>query len=262
MGAECRRVPSAFERILTWQTAALLVVAGIAAGLGGSTTGIASVFSYPALLLAGLSPIDANVTNSISLTFLSLGSVIGSRQEWIPRKDMLKKLAPATFLGGLTGAALLLLTPPKDFERVVPFLLIFASIAILIPAGKIRFSGTRNHVRLFQILAGVIGIYCGYFGAASGTITIALMIQMLGVTLPVAHSMKNVLLGIANGVAAVIFVFSGHVNWLLAIPLAVGFYIGGRLGPIIVRKAPQKLLKYFVVAAGFALAVWLFTHQS
>jgi uncharacterized membrane protein YfcA len=175
---------------------------------------------------------------------------------------MLKKLAPATFLGGLAGAALLLLTPPKDFERVVPFLLIFASIAILIPAGKIRFSGTRNHVRLFQILAGVIGIYCGYFGAASGTITIALMIQMLGVTLPVAHSMKNVLLGIANGVAAIIFVFSGHVNWLLAIPLAVGFYIGGRLGPIIVRKAPQGLLKYFVVAAGLTLAFWLIFHQS
>jgi len=246
---------------LNWETVVLLVFAGVAAGLGGSTTGIASVFSYPALLLSGLSPIDANVTNSVSLTFLSIGSTIGSYPEWRPKIDLLKRLAPATFLGGLAGSLILLMSPPEGFEKVVPFLLVLASIVILIPVTRARLGGSAKHLLLLQVLAGLVGIYCGYFGAASGTMTIALLIQMLGLSLPVAHAMKNVLLGLANGVAALLFIFSGHVHWLPAIPLAVGFFVGGRLGPIVVRKAPQKALKYFVACAGITLAIWLLWKQ-
>ena len=235
----------------------LLVVAGVAAGLGGSIAGIASIFSYPALLAVGLSPIDANVTNSVSLFCLSAGSILGSRRELVGHGKLLKQMAPANLVGGVLGAILLLQTSSTTFRHIVPFLLLVASLAILIPRrGNAQFE-PRIHIRVMQILAGLIGIYCGYFGAASGSMTLALMIQTLGVGLPVANALKNVLLGISNGVAAVIFMFGGHVHWLIAIPLAIGFFIGGRTGPIIVRHAPQKILQRGVSVFGIGVALWL-----
>ena len=224
--------------------ALFLVAAGTAAGLGGSVVGIASIFSYPALLLIGINPIDANVTNSVSLTFLSIGSIIGSKPEWSPYKGVLKKLAPATLIGGITGSILLLLTPSSAFEKIVPFLLMLASVAVLIPPKKRE--NTGKHV------------YSGYFGAASGSLAIALLMQMLSLNIATAHALKNVLLGIANGIASVLFIISGHVHWLPAIPLAIGFFIGGRVGPIIVRKANPTAIKAMVSSMGFAVALWLF----
>lgn len=238
----------------------LLLIAGIAAGLGGSIAGIASVFSYPALLAVGLSPIDANVTNSISLFFLSAGSIIGSRREIKGRGALLKKLAPTNLIGGVIGAMLLLLTPSTTFKHIVPFLLLAASIAILIPSKANPDGEPRVHIHVMQILAALIGIYCGYFGAASGSMTLALLIQTLGVGLPVANALKNVLLGISNGIAAIIFIFTGHVHWLMAIPLGIGFFIGGRTGPIIVRHASQKILRRCVSVFGGLVSIYLLIH--
>lgn len=232
-----------------------LILAGTAAGLGGSVVGIASIFSYPALLLIGINPIDANVTNSVSLTFLSIGSIIGSKPEWLPHTATLKKLAPATFIGGVTGSILLLKTPNSSFERIVPVLIALASLAILIPR-KDRPHSQKN-VALMAIVALFIGIYSGYFGAASGSMTMALLLQMLTINIATAHALKNVLMGIANGIAALIFIISGHVHWLPAIPLALGFFIGGRVGPSIVRKANPNLIKGLVSSMGFGVAIWL-----
>jgi uncharacterized membrane protein YfcA len=233
-----------------------LIAAGTAAGLGGSVVGIASIFSYPALLLIGINPIDANVTNSVSLTFLSIGSIIGSKPEWSPYKGVLKKLAPATLIGGITGSILLLLTPSSAFEKIVPFLLMLASVAVLIPPKKRE--NTGKHVAVMFVLALAIGIYSGYFGAASGSLAIALLMQMLSLNIATAHALKNVLLGIANGIASILFIISGHVLWLPAIPLAIGFFIGGRVGPIIVRRANPTAIKAMVSSMGFAVALWLF----
>ena len=235
----------------------LLILAGIAAGLSGSIAGIASIFSYPALLAVGLNPIDANVTNSVSLFFLSAGSILGSKRELEGRSKILKKMAPANLIGGVIGAILLLETSSATFKHIVPFLLLVASLAILIPRRGEASTEPRINIKVMQLLGALIGIYCGYFGAASGSMTLALMIQTLGVGLPVANALKNVLLGISNGIAAIIFIFAGHVHWQMAFPLAIGFFIGGRTGPVIVRHAPQKVLRRVVATYGICVAFYL-----
>jgi uncharacterized membrane protein YfcA len=235
----------------------LLVAAGTAAGLSGSVAGIASIFSYPALLLIGLNPIDANITNAVALVFISIGSITGSKRELIGRSDLIKKIAPANLIGGILGATLLLVTPSTTFQKIVPFLLALASIVILIPRPQIAEGDTRVKLRTLQILIGSIGVYCGYFGAASGAMTLAVLIQTLGVNMAKANAVKNVLLGVSNTIAAVIFIFTGHTHWAAAVPLAAGFFIGGRIGPSIVRRVPQQKLKIFVALMGGCVSVWM-----
>src|ERR1700720_4401814 len=112
---------------------AFLLAAGIAGGLTGSIAGLASVATYPALLLVGLPPVTANVTNTVALVFNGIGSVLGSRPELTGQGGWLKRIAPPAAVGGAVGAALLLSTPAQGFERVVPILLGLASVAILMP---------------------------------------------------------------------------------------------------------------------------------
>lgn len=111
----------------------LLTVAGVAAGISGAVAGLASIFSFPALLLAGLNPIAANVTNSVSLSALSFSSIHASYPEWGPHKNILKKLAAPMLVGGIIGALLLLQTPSESFQKIAAGLIAFASFVILIP---------------------------------------------------------------------------------------------------------------------------------
>ena len=109
-----------------------LVLAGLGAGLVGSIAGLASLISYPALLAIGLPPVMANVTNTVALV-PSSGSVLGSRPELGGQATRLLRLGVVAVLGGVIGGLLLLITPPGPFERIVPWLIAFASIAILVP---------------------------------------------------------------------------------------------------------------------------------
>jgi uncharacterized membrane protein YfcA len=233
-----------------------LVFAGIAAGLAGAVAGIASVFSYPALLMTGLGPVQANITNTISLLALSFGSIPASAREWKTQKPVLKTLILPVLIGGIIGAMLLLNTPPTTFGRIAPFLIMIGSLVILLPK-KFSFNPQKKHTLLLVVIMTFVGIYCGYFGAGAGTITTALMILTIGAELAVATALKNVLLFAANAMAVLLFLFSGQVAWLYALPLAIGFYIGGRIGPVIVRKANPKVLRWFVACFGVGVAVWM-----
>ena len=235
-----------------------LLVAGTLAGLGGSVAGVASIFSYPALLLVGLNPVDANITNAAALIWLSFGSISSSKPEWSAEKTLLKKLAPGAVLGGIAGSLLLVRTDPHTFAKVAPFLILASSVAILIPRkpGK---TARQTPMWIIHIAIVAISMYCGYFGAAAGTLTIATLMQLVGKSLPVANAMKNVLMFFANFVAVAIFIFTGHVQWIPAIPLALGFFIGGRLGPAIVRRSNPRILKYLAAGLGVAVAISLAT---
>jgi uncharacterized membrane protein YfcA len=101
----------------------------------------------------------------------------------------------------------------------------------------------------------LVGLYCGYFGAGAGSATTAIMILAVGVNLMVASSLKNVLMFFANTMAMIIFIFSGQVAWLYALPLAIGFFIGGRVGPIVLRKVNAKFMRWFVAGLGFVVGV-------
>ena len=118
---------------MTWWDAAFLVAAGVVGGLTGSIAGLASIATYPALLVVGLPPVTANVTNTVALVFNGIGSVWGSRPELKGQGAWLKRIVPAAAVGGAIGAALLLTTPAESFEKVVPVLLGVASVAIVLP---------------------------------------------------------------------------------------------------------------------------------
>jgi uncharacterized protein len=248
---------------VSWSNAALLFAAGIAGGLTGSIAGLASVATYPALLLVGLPPVAANVTNTVALVFNGIGSVWGSRPELAGQGRWIKRILPVAVLGGAVGAALLLSTPAEGFERVVPFLLAFASIAILLPRREhreARVANHRQHMTRVLLEAGaifLITIYGGYFGAAAGVMLLALLLRAGGATIAHANAGKNVILGVANTVAAVMFVFLAPVYWLAVVPLGLGCLLGSRLGPVVVRHAPTAPLRGIIGAAGIALAVKL-----
>ncbi|HEY9267408.1 MAG TPA: sulfite exporter TauE/SafE family protein [Mycobacterium sp.] len=248
---------------VTWPEALLLFAAGILGGLTGSIAGLASVATYPALLLVGLPPVTANVTNTVALVFNGVGSVWGSRPELAGQIEWLKGIMPFATLGGVAGAALLLSTPSEGFERIVPVLLGLAALAILIPVRPKREARVASHqrhaARLILVGAAVftICIYGGYFGAAAGVLLLALLLRTGDATLARANAAKNVVLGTANGVAAVIFAFLAPVQWDAVAALGVGCLLGSRLGPIVVRHAPAGPLRAVIGLAGLALAVKL-----
>ncbi|MBE7188492.1 sulfite exporter TauE/SafE family protein [Jatrophihabitans endophyticus] len=238
---------------------ALLLAAGLAAGLAGSVAGLASLFSYPALLAVGLPPVTANTTNTVALVFNSIGSASASRPELTGQRTRLRRLGAAGVAGGLLGGALLLLGPAGVFEKIVPWLIGIGSVAILVRPRTAQETPLHERPDSPPVLAGtfVIGIYGGYFGAAAGVLLLALLLALTSEPLARANAVKNVVLGLANLVAAVVFVIFGSVAWSAAIPLAVGFFAGGRAGPVLVRHAPAGVLRVLIALAGVGLAVYL-----
>jgi uncharacterized membrane protein YfcA len=243
---------------------AFLVLAGVAAGLTGSIAGLASLISYPALLATGIPPVTANVTNTVSLVLNGVGSVSASRPELTGQRRRLLPLMLAAVLGGATGAVLLLLTPSAAFERIVPFLIGGASAAILVqrPPRELAAEGALHHPghddpRWLAAGTFAVGIYGGYFGAAAGVLLLAMYLLGTGEGLPRGNAMKNVVLGVANAVAAVGYIVFASIAWSAALPLAAGFLVGGRIGPRIVRRAPQAALRRVIAVAGLGLAIYL-----
>jgi uncharacterized membrane protein YfcA len=236
-----------------------LVLAGFGGGLSGSIAGLASLISYPTLLAVGLPPVTANVSNTVALVFSSAGSTLGSRPELTGQRARARQLALIALAGGIVGGLLLLATPSSAFALVVPWLIGLASIGILIRRRPERMAPHPAHPPTGSLSAGVflIAIYGGYFGAGAGVLLLSLLLFATAEPLPRSNAMKNLLLGLANGIAAVAFVAFGPVRWSAVVPLAVGFLAGGRLGPIVVRRAPAGPLRVVVACAGVGLAVHL-----
>ncbi len=243
-----------------------LVIAGVGAGLTGSIAGLASLISYPALLATGIPPVTANITNTVALVLNSVGSVSASRPELRGQGRRLLPLAAGALLGGVVGAVLLLLTPAEAFERLVPFLIGGAALAILLqrPPVELAMAGEREqaahpHRDPWWLPLGTfaVAIYGGYFGAAAGVLMLAMYLLSTGEGLPRGNAMKNVILGVANAVAALGYILFASVAWAAALPLAIGCLMGSAVGPWVVRRAPQKALQRLIALAGLGLAVHL-----
>ena len=249
--------------------AAELFAAGIGAGVCGSVAGLASLASYPALLATGLTPVAANVTNTVGLIGSSVGSVLGSRPELHGQSHRLRELAPITLAGGVAGAALLLLTPAGGFPKVVPFLIALSAVLIVVrprlqralverrrrlahPPAEARTHGVARAAMF------AVGVYGGYFGAGAGVMMLAVLALATGDAIIRANALKNVLLGVANGVAAISFAIFGPVHWVSAVLLGVGCVVGGYVGPAIARAIPPTVLRLLIGLAGLYLAVDLF----
>lgn len=234
----------------------LLVLAGVGAGLCGSMAGLASLFSYPALLAVGLPEVVANQTNTIALAVSSVGAVLGSRPELRGQGARVARLVPLTVLGGAAGAGLVLLTSSRTFAFVVPFLVAAASLVLLAgPPDAEHPPATGWWARAVTTLSVLgVGVYSGYFGAAAGVVMMALLVRAFADSLVRVNAVKNVLLGASNAVAAVGFVVLGDVAWRAAVPLTIGLLVGNYTGPAIARRLPPRALRIGVAVAGLVLA--------
>jgi uncharacterized protein len=233
-----------------------LFAAGVLAGIVSVIVSLASLISYPALLAVGLPPVSANVTNTVALVFTGIGAGIGSRRELVGLGSTLARLAIAAAVGGLTGAALLLLLPSRTFELIAPLLIAGASILILVqPRLRERRFARPAGMRPRTVAAyTATTVYTGYFGAAGGILVFVALSSIIARPFHDVNAAKNTLAAVSNGAAAALFIMVGPVQWLAVVPLAVGMFVGGLVGPGIARRVPAAVLRVVIAACGLTVA--------
>lgn len=234
---------------------------GILAGILSSAASFASLVSYPLLLSVGIPPVYANVTNDAALIWNSIGAVFSSGRELHGHWREVARYAVFTVLGSAVGCYLLLIFPGKIFEKVVPFFILIAGIMVII-------SGQRQPIQIKKrpisqqvislVLLTIVGIYAGYFGAASGIVVLVLLTYLINDNFLVVNAVKNAVCGLANLTALIIYMFNSHIYWRFVIPMAIGMFIGGYLGPIIVRHVSARLVRIIIAALALTQAAIYF----
>ncbi len=242
----------------------LVGAAGVLAGIVGTAGGITSLISYPALLAVGVPALTANVANIVALVACGPGAALASRPELAGRFGWLRRWSLAAAAGGTAGAVLLLLTPAGSFSRIVPYLVALGSVALLVQpwASVLRDGHARGNAAVLLVGLLLISAYSGYFGAGSGVLTLALLLFTVDSQLARANALKNVIVGVATAISALILVLAGPVDWTLALPLAVGLFTGSLIGPKIARRVPAWILRWLVALVGLGLAAWLWANQA
>jgi hypothetical protein len=245
---------------LTLTSAALLLAAGVAAGALNAVVGGGGLLTFPVLLALGLPPVTANVTNTVGVLAGSLTSAWTYRPELTGQRAALRVPMFVIAVCSAIGAALLLSLPASTFVAVVPVLLVVACALILlqgaISRAMVAWEATARHRRVILLFGlAVAGVYGGYFGVAVGVLLMALLSLFLSESLQTAGAAKNVLAAVTNGVAAVIFLFAGSINWVPALVLSAGTVAGGRVGVHIGRRLSPTPYRIALVAIGLAAAI-------
>ena len=252
-----------------WEALALLA-AGAAAGAINAVVGSGTLVTFPVLLAVGLPPVTATVSNSLGLVAGNLTGAIGYRRELQGQRRLLLRLLPASILGALTGAFLLLHLPASSFEAIVPVLIGLAVVLVAVQPALQRALRRRSpagdedpHIgpgRLGALFAGayLTGSYGGYFAASQGVLQIGIFGLLLRESLQRLNAIKNVLTTAVNGVAAATYVVvaNDRVDWRAAGLIAVGAILGGYTGARFGRRLPSAVLRTAIVVLGLiAIAV-------
>jgi uncharacterized membrane protein YfcA len=245
---------------MTLGQALILVAAGLVAGTASAMAGGASILTFPVLLAMGVPPLPANVTNTVGLTPIVIGTALGALPELRPQGARLVALLPPMLVGAVGGAAVLLTTPGDVFEAIVPALIGISCLLMLAQPWLVRHTlrGERGRRRaVAQASTLVVGVYTGYFGAASGVLFLALVGLVSTATLHELNASKNVIIGTANVVTTAIFAALAPVRWPMAAAIAVGSLVGGVVGTQLVRRVPAPHLRAGIALVGLAVAVRL-----
>jgi uncharacterized protein len=244
--------------------AVLVAAAGVLAGIVGTAGGITSLVSYPALLAVGVPALTANVANIVALVTCGPGAALASRPELSGRVGWLRRWWGAAAAGGTAGAVLLLVTPAGSFNRIVPYLVALGSVALLVQPRVSALRAGHRRGNTTVLLAGLVltSAYSGYFGAGSGVLTLALLLFTVDSQLASANALKNVIVGVATAISALILVLAGPVDWTAVLPLAAGLFTGSLIGPRVARRIPAWILRWLVALVGLGLAGWLWAHQA
>jgi uncharacterized protein len=243
--------------------AVAILFAGMAAGAINVVVGSGTLITFPVLLGFGYAPVTANVSNTIGLVPGSVAGAVGYRRELVGQRRRALTFGTASFLGAITGAVALLVLPPGAFKTIVPVFIVIALVLIIFQPRLQAFIDARRteikpHGGVLPLVAVyVTGIYGGYFGAAQGIMLLAILGLTLTEDLQRINALKNVLAGLVNLVAGIVFVFSAHVAWGAAGLIAAGSITGGVLGARYGRRLSPTVLRGVVVVVGVAAIVRL-----
>jgi len=238
-----------------------VALAGVAAGTMNTVVGSGTLITFPVLLSLGVPPVTANVSNTIGLVPGTFSGAYGYRRELAGQRDRLLRLGSASLVGGIAGALLLLVLPAGVFRAVVPVLILLAvALVIAQPRLSRRFVGTGQahatshgrHPVLLWVLVLLTGVYGGYFGAAQGVLLVAIMGALLDSNLQRVNGLKNMLSGVVNAVAGLLFILLSDPNWVYVALIAVGSTIGGQLGAVVGRRLSPTMLRGVIVVVGLA----------
>ena len=213
------------------------------AGAVNAIVGSGSLVTFPTLLAVGFTPVVANVSNTVGLVFGSISGAWGYRRELRGQLRRVLTLGAGSAVGALAGGILLLALPGSVFDAVVPVLILLA-VALMAFKPAPKAGARRDHIVVGTGGTFLTGIYGGYFGAAQGVILLAVLRLVFEDDLQRLNAVKNVLAGIANGVAAVLFVAAGSI---------AGGFIGSAYG----RRLPEVWLRRIVIVGGTIVAVIL-----
>jgi uncharacterized protein len=256
-----------------WEMVAV-AAAGFAAGGINAVVGSGTLVTFPVLLAVGFPPVTATVTNSLGLVSGNLAGSIGYRRELRGQRGLLLRLMPASVLGAMTGAFLLLTLPASAFETIVPVLIALAVVLVMTQPMLQRALARRRAAgdpdpapfrigpgRLTGLLAGAYatGTYGGYFAASQGVLQIGIFGLLLPESLHRLNALKNVLTMAVNGVAALAYVIVApdRVEWVAAALIAVGALAGGFVGSSYGRRLPAPVLRTAIVILGLTAIVVL-----
>jgi uncharacterized membrane protein YfcA len=238
----------------------LLAAAGFWAGAQNALAGGGSFITFPALLLAGLDPRAANITSTIALFPGQIAmSWSGRHAAGGVGKLGLKALFAISLVGGILGALLLLATPASFFARLVPWLVLFATLVFALgdPIRRRLPQGAKLPPSVLGMIQLGIAIYGGYFGGGIGFLMLAAL-TLAGQAVRMAATTKNLLATMMNASAVVVFAFSSDVHWQGALAMAAGSVMGGLAGSWLLLRLPDRPLRIGIILIGAALTVWLF----
>ena len=250
----------------------VLVLAGCTAGVMNAIAGGGTLVTFPTLIYVGIPSIAANATSTVALLPATFGGAVGYRNKIGAIVPWLKLFVPASLVGGLIGGILLVQTPTKTFDSMVPFLILFATILFMVQSSFMRFFRSRvssEHLaqRSKKWVYGAVffqfcvSVYGGYFGAGIGI----LMLASLGVLgfedIHEMNTLKVILGFLINIVAAVYFIASGLIFWSNALIMACGAVVGGYSGARFAQKVPQKKVRGAITVIGFVITAVMFYRQ-
>jgi hypothetical protein len=220
--------------------------AGVLAGMMNALAGGGSFVSLPALIAAGIPSVNANTSSTVALFPGQIASSWTYRDGLGPIGPVaLRSLVAVTFIGGSIGAVLLLLTPIKTFDWVLPWLMAIATVALMFGARVGELLRRRWHIGVPAVLVTQfgLGIYGGYFGGGVGIMMMAVWSLLTDRTLKSFNAPRTFLVCAANTVAVLIFIAAGSVRWRESLVLLVGAVVGGFCGANIGRRAPAGVIR-------------------
>lgn len=255
---------------MTLLQALFLFAAALLGGVLNAVAGGGSFFSFPALLFAGVAPVSANATSTIALWPGSLASLLAYRRE-LARRGIggLLWLSLISLAGGTLGSLLLLRTRDATFARLVPFLLLLATLIFAFSGPALRWlrargtshgppsAARRLAVALSQLL---IAVYGGFFGGGIGILMLAALAVSGMEDIHEMNALKTLLAAIINGISVLIFIAAGVARWPEAAVMIAGAIAGGYGGAALGRRVEPLLIRRFVIVVGAALTIYFFVR--